>query len=995
MAFALPGGEAVAEQAAKRHIIIGVDVSSSMAPSKGRGGGADPSAAERAMKYLTNILYSGPLASLPAPDKTIPLPSTPLPFGEPLYREGDILSFFTFAADTAYLFTRRAEFVPRSKLESAVPKVFKGKWSLIKCADAEAYENYQPDDGETFFVRITDEEVDIDIQDKTKFHECVSRVTVYESDHFSRVQYALQVEGPKNRKIWITVSRIEGHVGPHPFFLVKADDPTKRVERMMFGETSGGRAKLKGDYRIAVNPKIKTDYAVTGLKAQVRDRDKDAVVYEAARVKKTMKPPVALSGFEIDKKFACDDYALDFVIDYTYGGKSRKGKDVRHDTFVIRNVGIRTGDAPPPPPPGEPFALSPADRLDLKESGNMYHGDMSLGLKPGVPGEYVRIGAVEFQANDSAVKPDVTRSGDNRFPVALKIEAPAARVKPGSTVQGKLVITWSNAKATDKDYVQTIELALRAPDPQVFAPPPPDEPFQLSPVGALDLKDEAGEYQGETSLSFKPGVPEENVAIKRVEYLANDGGLRLDLTPWGKTRAPIRFKIATSPEAVKCGKPTPGQILVRWANAKAPGKDYTQTFDLTLRTPPCPCRDLLSLTNAPDSNRPVTEAQAAWQKGVLQLPDLFVNLNRAVAGGDRQTPVGDARYRVSGLGDIEGDIPKVPHKISPIVAQDVLKTLAPGKRDLKITLGYKDPDASGPCSQTFTVTLVIPEKPAVKPPVFTLHSGPQDPNPLKTLTLEKEGDKWAVKDMFLKAAPVGVTGIPKVELKSDQAVLATWNNPQQGKDGVFTLPRKTLTVSTLPPPNAPTKVVVSYAQDGLDKPGAVTIPGPVLTLPPKAWVEIILDAIRDYGPTVLWGLLYLLGALVAAAAAYVFYRFLKGRFGPKPPPPPLSFRIRLHQALGLPYIESEVFTLAPGDKVGLGPEPSWPQAWGQPNAPLHCIEYDSQTKRLCHASVTGPEKTPVDFYTAYQFERTEGAGDFVTIELVQEEPEETEPAPQE
>ena len=146
----------------RRHVIIGIDVSTSM-----KSGAMSSSRMNEVKDFLLEILYKRLPAGVKPPhslDEKL-FNKKVLRWDQPLYAEGDTLTCFSFAESVAYHGLRkRKQFVSRSDLSKylpSYPQSFSGRSTFLETAYVAAYDNYESRvDGETFLVLVSDMERD-------------------------------------------------------------------------------------------------------------------------------------------------------------------------------------------------------------------------------------------------------------------------------------------------------------------------------------------------------------------------------------------------------------------------------------------------------------------------------------------------------------------------------------------------------------------------------------------------------------------------------------------------------------------------------------------------------------------------------------------------------------------------------------------------------------------------------------------------------------------
>jgi len=324
----------------RKHVIVGIDVSTSMKSVTMRA-----SRIHDVEDFLCEILYKRLPTTIKPPhsiDEEL-LNENSLVWTRPLYSDGDILTYFTFAESVAYDgLQRRKQFVNEGELLKHFPsysKGFSGRNTFLETAYVAAYDSYDPrTDGEAFFVLVSDMERDRNPRNAQSEY-IFQRYHLYQRRYTMLPCYALFVHS----RIWITVYKITPLDGggpltppPEPFQIVAGSDPTQRVTALRFNlRGDAERVALASPYLLTVNPELKggleildvfcTLYHVSACNPLGEPR----IVCRGA----ACREPVKLESLVLDRRFISHDYRLTMEIKY----RSLVG-DKRPEVYKIDEV---------------------------------------------------------------------------------------------------------------------------------------------------------------------------------------------------------------------------------------------------------------------------------------------------------------------------------------------------------------------------------------------------------------------------------------------------------------------------------------------------------------------------------------------------------------------------------------------------------------------------------------------------------------------------------
>ena len=213
--FCVPVAEA-------KHIIVIYDVSGSMvSPNLG----VSPEDIRRVNNYLTDLLFEKPPQFLDNRDKYIKESDAAFE-NKPLYQSDDIITFATYA-DGQVLKINRQE-VRRDDFQRQLPTEFPGRDSDLIRAKVEVYDQlYHPEDDETYWIFVTDDDIDITVRSDPDIADLLKRQTQIEEEYDSPMIFGIVVKD----YIRIQVRRIQP-IGKAMFIANPAapNNPVKEIQ---------------------------------------------------------------------------------------------------------------------------------------------------------------------------------------------------------------------------------------------------------------------------------------------------------------------------------------------------------------------------------------------------------------------------------------------------------------------------------------------------------------------------------------------------------------------------------------------------------------------------------------------------------------------------------------------------------------------------------------------------------------------------------------------
>lgn len=227
--------------AASKHIIVIYDVSGSMVRlHKDYMGSQD---IRRVNEYLTDLLFTN--TSQPLRDKandSYIKQCDAAHVGKPLYQGGDILTYAEYA-ETWDAKLNRAQ-VSKSEFQRQLPNPanlkisFYGLVSYLLRAEVEVYDElYREADNETFWVFVTDGDIDNSGKSDPGISSILKRLAEIEAEFYSPMIYGVFV----NNHVKIEVRRLQKRDIIKSIFIATATNPEEMVREIQFSPDEEGK----------------------------------------------------------------------------------------------------------------------------------------------------------------------------------------------------------------------------------------------------------------------------------------------------------------------------------------------------------------------------------------------------------------------------------------------------------------------------------------------------------------------------------------------------------------------------------------------------------------------------------------------------------------------------------------------------------------------------------------------------------------------------------
>ena len=257
-----------------KHIIVIYDVSSSMYKLNVATGVSTKMESEdirRVNDYLTNLLFTNASQSLLDRDDTHIKECDATYVGKPLYQSGDIITYAEYAKKRYTKINRKQ--VRRDEFQRELPdpmnlrKSFYGKVSYLLRAEVEVYDKlYRETDGETYWIFVTDGDVDRSAESEPNIGKVLKRHAEIEEKYDDQMIVGILV----NKHGRIEVRRIQ--LISEGMFIANPAAPNKPVKEIQLKKDKAGQ--FYSEYLI-IDTKVsnKTKYKLNSVNVEIFDKD--------------------------------------------------------------------------------------------------------------------------------------------------------------------------------------------------------------------------------------------------------------------------------------------------------------------------------------------------------------------------------------------------------------------------------------------------------------------------------------------------------------------------------------------------------------------------------------------------------------------------------------------------------------------------------------------------------------------------------------------------
>ena len=369
---------------AARHIIIIFDVSSSMYRLN-RATGIDTKMASedirRVNEYLTNLLFTNTSQSLRHSNDSIIKECDAAYVGKPLYQSGDIITYAEYAEKRYTKIdkkqVRRDEFRRKLPDPMNLRRSFRGRVSYLLRAETEVYDElYREVDSETYWIFVTDGDVDRSGQNDPNIAEVLTRHAAIEDKYEDPMITGILV----NRHVKIEVRKIQKRGEIDVVFIANRTALNEPVKKIHLSKDETGKF-ISETLIVDTNNSDKAKFKLNSVDVEVFDKyDKPLQIANDDDGFDVLKvAPTVLYGHSPLKEFqislpanleiAIPGNTLKLEVAYDYNGKQKKHSIPRIDyETVIKSISVSDLDNP----------NQQEDQVELRFSDNSYRATLVI-----------------------------------------------------------------------------------------------------------------------------------------------------------------------------------------------------------------------------------------------------------------------------------------------------------------------------------------------------------------------------------------------------------------------------------------------------------------------------------------------------------------------------------------------------------------------------------------------------------------------------------------
>ena len=371
--------------AAGKHIIVIYDVSGSMV-SLNVGGRVntymESKDIRRVNEYLTDLLFTNTSQSLRDKVNDSYIKECDAVYvGKPLYQSGDVLTYAEYAEERSETLTRAQ--VSKSEFQRQLPNPmtlntsFYGMVSYLLRAEVEVYDElYRDADAETYWVFLTDGDIDNSGKSDPGISSVLKRLAEIEDEFYSPMIYGIFV----NNHVKIEVRRLQKRGDIDSIFIATRAKPKEPVQEIQLSPDEEGKFFTE-TLIIDTENSEKTKFNLNKVNVEIIDRDnKPLQVMNADNTTGILSvDPVELHGnpplheFHIllpaNREIAAPDNRMKLEVTYSFNGQDKVFTPPRMNyTAEIKIIYVARPDDPG----------NPAKQLELLFSDDKYSGSLTI-----------------------------------------------------------------------------------------------------------------------------------------------------------------------------------------------------------------------------------------------------------------------------------------------------------------------------------------------------------------------------------------------------------------------------------------------------------------------------------------------------------------------------------------------------------------------------------------------------------------------------------------
>ena len=365
--------------AAAKHIIVIYDVSGSMFRLKT---GKDtyntymePEDIQRVNAYLTTLLFTDAAQPLQDIDDTYIKQCDAAYVSKPLYQSGDVLTYAEYAKQRNEKISRKQ--VNKGEFQRELPDAkrmkesFYGRVSYLLRAETEVYDElYREADDETYWMFVTDGDIDNSGKSDTGIAAILKRLAEIEEEYYAPLLLSILV----NNHVKIEVRKLQKRRDIDAIFIANHKKPDEPAEKLSLSNDDAGQfisETLVIDTKNTEKAKFKletltvevVDKNRSSLQVANKDNQVEALQVDAVPLRGSSPPYELRIPFPANPELAIPGNQLKLEVTYTYAGEDKVHQVPRMNyTAVIDSVYISDVENP----------HQPAKQSDLVFSDDTY-----------------------------------------------------------------------------------------------------------------------------------------------------------------------------------------------------------------------------------------------------------------------------------------------------------------------------------------------------------------------------------------------------------------------------------------------------------------------------------------------------------------------------------------------------------------------------------------------------------------------------------------------
>ena len=365
--------------AAAKHIIVIYDVSGSMFRLKT---GKDtyntymePEDIQRVNAYLTALLFTDAAQLLQDIDDTYIKQCDAAYVSKPLYQSGDVLTYAEYAKQRNEKISRKQ--VNKGEFQRELPDAkrmkesFYGRVSYLLRAETEVYDElYREADDETYWMFVTDGDIDNSGKSDTGIAAILKRLAEIEEEYYAPLLLSILV----NNHVKIEVRKLQKRRDIDAIFIANHKKPDEPAEKLSLSNDDAGQfisETLVIDTKNTEKAKFKletltvevVDKNRSSLQVANKDNQVEALQVDAVPLRGSSPPYELRIPFPANPELATPGNQLKLEVTYTYHGVDKVHQVPRMNyTAVIDSVYISDVENP----------HQPAKQSDLVFSDDTY-----------------------------------------------------------------------------------------------------------------------------------------------------------------------------------------------------------------------------------------------------------------------------------------------------------------------------------------------------------------------------------------------------------------------------------------------------------------------------------------------------------------------------------------------------------------------------------------------------------------------------------------------